>query len=135
LELTMTLRMIVAAVAVLIGRGSPPPVVADAIVQAAATPDEAALLTLYAGLESGYQEHPRPQSWDALAGRACGVWQQLCVQVSGLSVEAQARLWIHDARAHGLAGLTGSAKEAARRQALAAALLERVTAGAAERQP
>jgi hypothetical protein len=47
----------------------------DAIEFATKDPREAVLMLVVAKAESDVQEHPRPQSWDARAGKANGLWQ------------------------------------------------------------
>jgi hypothetical protein len=42
--------------------------------------EDAAILAVWAYYETGgsMSRQPRPQSWDAIAGVSCGVWQQRC---------------------------------------------------------
>ena len=100
------------------------PRVAEAIAATDATPEEAALLALYAVLESGVSTHPRPQSWDAKMSVSCGVWQMPCDVVDRLDLPGQARWWLGAERARGLASLDSSPSRARRREREARALLE-----------
>lgn len=102
------------------------PAVVDAIVAVGdeATSEELSLLTLYAWRESMARENPRPWSWDAKSGVSCGPWQEPCAIVRKLSLSEQARYWLRELRASGLASLDSSPKRAARRGALAAQALQ-----------
>ena len=102
------------------------PRVAEAIAATDATPEEAALLALYAVLESGVSTHPRPQSWDAKMAISCGVWQMPCDVVDRLDLPGQARWWLGAERARGLASLDSSPSRARRRTTEARALLAAV---------
>lgn len=87
----------------------------DAAAGYADTPLEAAALAVYAALESGVDEHPRPASWDARAGRSCGVWQEDCRYVAGASLYEQARWWLDSAHRAGLGSVDSSPARAWRR--------------------
>ena len=102
------------------------PAVVDAIVAVGdeATQKEVALLTTYAWLESRAKAEPRPWSWDAKANVSCGAWQEPCGFVRTHSVTDQARYWLRELRAAGLASLDSDPKRAARREARAMRALE-----------
>lgn len=115
------MKEIILAIAVLIGRGTPSNEVVSAIAGAVETPEEAALMTLYAALESSYKQ-------DAVGdgGRSCGIWQQQCTRIAGFDLQERARIWLYDVRQFGLASVDSSAKRAAKRQKRAYDLLSRV---------
>jgi hypothetical protein len=54
--------------------------------------EDAAILAVWAFYETGgsMSRHPRPMSWDAVAGLSCGVWQQRCATLPS-SILGQAR--------------------------------------------
>lgn len=114
----MTLTAIVLAVAALIGRGTPSTEVVEAIVSATETPQEAALMTLYAALESDYRHDAKGDG-----GKSCGEWQQQCVRVADLTTRQRAKLWIYDVLHFGLAEVDSSPARAAQRLARANDLL------------
>ena len=97
------------------------PAVVDAIVAVGdeATQREIALLTTYAWLESRAKVEPRPWSWDAKANVSCSYLQIPCAVAHRLTLAEQARYWLRELRAAGLASLDSSAKRAARREAYA----------------
>lgn len=102
------------------------PAVVNAIVAVGdeATPKELSLLTLYAWYESRARVEPVAWSWDAKASVSCGAWQEPCAFVRTHSVVEQARYWLRELRAAGLASLDSSPKRAAKRTALAAQALQ-----------
>lgn len=71
-----------------------------------------AQLVVAAWHESGFREHPEPQSWDAHAGIAKGPWQ-LWIGGDGPLI-SQARGWLWMAQRGGYAGLCGHGQAAAR---------------------
>lgn len=77
--------------------------------------EDAALLAVYARLESGGRVHPQPWSWDARAGVSCGPWQMPC----GIraSLRGQAATWLRWVAEGGLAGVDSSARRARVRSA------------------
>lgn len=89
---------------------------------------DAALEAYYAWKESRLNEHPHPESWDAIAGLSCGAWQLRCYLVTGVPLETQARTWLDSLHRAGLArGVDSSPTRAAHRlektrEALAEAL-------------
>lgn len=81
-----------------------------------------AVLVVYAWHESHLQRHPRPESWDARAGRARGPWQ---LWYGGdASLDDQARIWLANVQASSLAGVDSSPSRAWRRAREAQALVE-----------
>jgi hypothetical protein len=54
--------------------------------------EDAAILAVWAYFETGgtMSRHPRPMSWDAVAGLSCGVWQQRCATLPS-TILGQAR--------------------------------------------
>jgi hypothetical protein len=85
---------------------------------------DAALLAVYAWHESGLNEHPRPQSWDAIAGLSRGVWQLRSYLVDGHSLTEQAQSWLWAMRRAGLGrGVDSSPSRAAKRLSEARAAL------------
>jgi hypothetical protein len=100
--------------------------VVDAIVQEAATPEEAALLATYALHESAAQETPVPTSWDARAGVSCGPWQLRCALVRGATVRYQAHLWLWLFRRYGLVSLDSLKARAEKRHSEALKALQAV---------
>ena len=112
------------ALCALLGYPHPPAPIVAAIASAAATPEEAALLVIYGVHESGLSEHPRAWSWDARGGVSCG-WLQLRCGLSS-TPEADARTWLANVRAVGLAAVDSSATRAERRRREAVELLGRV---------
>ena len=99
--------------------------VVDAIAEASisASLEEVALLTTYAWYESRAAVEPHPYSWDAKAGVSCGPWQEPCAVVRKLTLGGQARYWLTELRASGLASVDSDPKRAERRRALALAAL------------
>ena len=95
-------RAIVAAVESRASRGLAPVTASPA--------EDAALLAVYARLESGGQVHPQPWSWDARAGVSCGPWQMPCGVRLGLV--GQAALWLRWVAGGGLAGVDSSPRRA-----------------------
>jgi hypothetical protein len=102
------------------------PAVVDAIVSVGdeATLREVALLTTYAWLESRAKVQPRPWSWDAKANVSCSYLQIPCAVARRLSLADQARYWLRELRAAGLASLDSSPKRAERRETYAMKALE-----------
>lgn len=100
--------------------------IATAIEQATDDDGLRAHLAIYAWHESGFQVHPRAQSWDALAGRAQGPWQLWSGGSDGLRAQAQRWLWL--VQRGGLAMLDSSPRRAVHRAQEAQRLLERVSA-------
>jgi hypothetical protein len=88
--------------------------------------EELSLLITYAWLESQGQTNPLPLSWDARAGISCGAWQERCTFVRTASVANQARYWIREYRAVGLASLDSSKKRAEGRAKIAKSALQHV---------
>ena len=117
----MTLSALVLAVAAALHRGTPPPAVVLAIVNAADSPETAALLTVYVAHESSFRT-------DAIGdgGRSCGLVQLRCEWTQGLSAEAQLKLWLRLVRASSLSSVDSSPTRAAKRQRLATKLLAEV---------
>lgn len=85
--------------------------------------EDVALLAVYARHESTGTIHPVPLSWDAKAGRSCGVWQMHCYAVRGWSLEAQAGTWLRWVAGSSLAGVDSSPSRARDRAAEARAAL------------
>jgi hypothetical protein len=83
----------------------------------------AAVMATYAWRESSLQLRVVGDG-----GRSCGVWQEACSRIAGLSLEQQAALWLSDVRASSLAAVDSSPSRAARRERLAVALLDRARA-------
>lgn len=126
-----TLRILVLAILNFVSPGAAKvaePAVVDAIVAAGqdATREEVSLLTVYAWFESNASSHPRAYSWDAKAGKSCGAWQEPCSFAKTASALEQARYWLRELRASGLASVDSSPARAAKRQALAEAALASV---------
>jgi len=113
----LTIWMLLAPGAQRLPSASP---IADAIVSATTDEREAALLALYAWRESSL----RPEVTGG-GGRSCGPWQMRCSAVRGLSLGAQARLWLSWVHASSLGSVDSSPARAAKRERLAASLLER----------
>lgn len=78
-------------------------------------------MVLYSHAESHWTINPRPWSWDARAGIAHGPWQLW--GRPELTLEEQARAWLHNVEAAGLASVDSSPRRAARRAVRAARLL------------
>jgi hypothetical protein len=109
------MRTLILAILTILHPGAPKtadPRVVDAIVEASlsASLEEVALLTTYAWLESRAQVDPRPWSWDAKAGVSCGPWQEPCGVVRRLTLGGQARYWLTELRASGLASVDSDTK-------------------------
>lgn len=85
--------------------------------------EDAALIGVYARLESGASEHPTPASWDSRAGVSCGALQMPCWFVRKHPLEEQVRTWIRWAREGGLAALDSSPRRAAERERVAREVL------------
>ena len=99
--------------------------IADAIATACGGDEGlASHLATYAWLESSL----RP-AVTGDGGRSCGPWQMRCSDVRGLSLEAQARLWLQWVQASSLGAVDSSPSRARRRAKLAASLLDRVHGG------
>ena len=88
------------------------------------TPKELAELSVYGELEGQFRDHPHAYSWDAKGGVSCGYLQEPCWYVKDHDDEAQARWWIHNVRAAGLADVDSSAKRANYRARIAVKLLQ-----------
>ncbi len=90
------------------------------------TPHELAVLVTYAALESGMSSRPMAFSWDARAHVSCGYLQEPCGFVDHASLEEQARYWIREERAVGLASVDSDPRRAGRRERRADRVLESI---------
>jgi hypothetical protein len=108
----------------LLGYMHPSVAIVQAIADASATSEDAALLVVYGVHESGLNEHPEPVSWDARAGVSCGFLQLRC-SLSSTSA-ADARTWIANVHRVGLGVVDSSPRRAAKRWDEALALLRRL---------
>jgi hypothetical protein len=134
----VTLHALILAVAALVGRGTPPAPVVDAIdtactEEAARAPVDpeacAALMTVYGARES---------SWRAVYGdhgRSYGYWQEPAAIARQLDALGQARYWLRVLRESSLASVDSSPARARVRLALSRRLLGEVLVGVAERMP
>lgn len=132
----MDLQTLVLGIAGLLHRGTPSRQIVTAIVDGcehetkiAPTDVEAcvALVTVYVALESGYLTNPIPWSWDAKAGRSCGILQlPVCSLPS--SPARDVMTWLSMVRRSSLASVDSSSKRAAQRSALAERLLRETEA-------
>lgn len=111
----MTLLPIVLALAAAMHHGPVPPEIARAVaggceLEAARHPVDAracaALALVYAWHESGWDERPRPVSWDSRAGQSCGLLQLPC-RWGDRSARWQVQAWLALLRRGTLAGLSG----------------------------
>lgn len=83
---------------------------------------EASAMAVYAWGESRVRAHPPGESWDARAGVSCGPWQEPCSFARTATLVDQARYWLRELHAAGLASLDSSPTRARRRLALAIGL-------------
>jgi|SRR5208282_1228781 len=90
------------------------------------TREELADEVVYGALESRFKDHPRAWSWDARGGVSCGYLQEPCWYVKDHDDEAQARWWMGNERAAGLASVDSDPKRAARRAKIARRLLAEI---------
>jgi hypothetical protein len=126
----MSLPALIAALALLLHRGPVPTQVSRAIAHACTEEASrypvdaeqcAALVTVYASRESNY----RPGIYGD-SGRSYGLLQLPSVWATELDTVGQVRAWLAMLRRGSLSGLDSSPRRAARRLALASALLEQV---------
>ncbi len=83
----------------------------------------AGVMAVYSWRESGNRMHPEASSWDAAAGRSCGVFQTPCAITRHWSAADQARYWVRNVLHSSLGAVDSSPSRARKRVALALELM------------
>lgn len=73
-----------------------------------------AILVVFGYHESGWSETPRPQSWDAQAGKSCSWLQLPCYVTRHNGLDEQLRIWLSWEASSSLASMCGYGRAAAR---------------------